>query len=238
LIDIVEAKVPPLPVKLCPLEEALDFRSIDLQSGAPVLAVCVALLVALAIFRALLSRKPGRKPAAKRTRKSIAALFVYVEDDGTARELEDFEIDYLSEDFHGADGNRPYIKSSYRALTPDGRISGYLRRRDLPRGMRVKSALEGVVPVRTADQAIAIAKAWIADRARFLGTRSVDVEALGAFRAERDGKIWLVTRTPAENPEERPPPLGVAGLPCIVRLSAASGRVVSYDNWPRSVRRS
>lgn len=68
---------------------------------------------------------------------SYAQRFVYVEDDGTARELSADEREHLNTEFEGADGNRPYIKLRYRELAPDGKISGYLSRRRLPRNVQV-----------------------------------------------------------------------------------------------------
>jgi hypothetical protein len=38
--------------------------------------------------------------------------YVHVEEDGSARELEPDELEYLATAFDGADGARPYIKSS------------------------------------------------------------------------------------------------------------------------------
>src|SRR4051794_27418827 len=55
--------------------------------------------------------------------------YLFVEDDGYARELDAREREYLCTEFPGGDGGRPYIKLNYEALTPDGRIGGYLRRR-------------------------------------------------------------------------------------------------------------
>ena len=66
--------------------------------------------------------------------------FVYVEADGTARELDANERAYLTEEFHPADGGRPAIKGWYRERTPDGRISGYLRRTRLPAHVVVRPA--------------------------------------------------------------------------------------------------
>jgi hypothetical protein len=59
--------------------------------------------------------------------------YVWVDDDGSARELDADERAPLQTPFQGSDGARPYIKSHYGALTPDGRMGGYLRRRQLPR---------------------------------------------------------------------------------------------------------
>jgi hypothetical protein len=58
--------------------------------------------------------------------------FVYVNQDGSARELSPAEQAYLSEEFSGGDGGRPYIKSSYRSRDGWGSISGFIERRYVP----------------------------------------------------------------------------------------------------------
>ena len=63
--------------------------------------------------------------------------FIYVNQDGTARELSLDERDYLLKDFAGADGARPYIKNSYTAVDGWGSLSGFLRQRDLPSSITV-----------------------------------------------------------------------------------------------------
>ncbi|HSS14567.1 MAG TPA: hypothetical protein VLL04_11775, partial [Rhizomicrobium sp.] len=63
--------------------------------------------------------------------------FVYINEDGTARELTASEHEYLNTTYHGADGARPYIKGRYQSQTPDKKIWGYLARRKLPPGMSV-----------------------------------------------------------------------------------------------------
>lgn len=60
------------------------------------------------------------------------AAYVYVNPDGSVRELTDDEKDYLSETFHPLDGARPYIKWCYEQLTPDNKIHGFLRRDAVP----------------------------------------------------------------------------------------------------------
>ncbi|MFH6996964.1 hypothetical protein ACHRVZ_03465 [Flavobacterium sp. FlaQc-57] len=60
--------------------------------------------------------------------------YVYVNLDGTIRELTKDEVEYLSEKFHPNDGDRPYIKSSYKQLTPDNKIWGFLKRSKIPEG--------------------------------------------------------------------------------------------------------
>jgi hypothetical protein len=66
--------------------------------------------------------------------------YVYVEDDGTARELHAAERAYLETEFEGADGARPYIKWRYKSRDGWGELGGYLRRSKLPAGMSIKPA--------------------------------------------------------------------------------------------------
>jgi hypothetical protein len=75
-----------------------------------------------------------------RRRREPGFEFIYVNDDGSARELDADEREYLNTKFDHADGARPYIKFRYESLTPDGRISGYLRRRQLPRRININVA--------------------------------------------------------------------------------------------------
>lgn len=58
--------------------------------------------------------------------------FVYVNQDGSARELSPGEQSYLSEEFVGADSGRPYIKWSYESRDSWGSQSGFLERRRVP----------------------------------------------------------------------------------------------------------
>ncbi len=63
--------------------------------------------------------------------------YVYVEIDGTVRELDNDEIEYLGTDFDPSDGARPYIKSSYEQLTPDKKILGFLHRSEVPKEIEI-----------------------------------------------------------------------------------------------------
>lgn len=63
--------------------------------------------------------------------------FVYVNQDGTVRELSPGERRYLSTIFDGADGARPYIKSAYKSRDGWGSISGYIERRRVPRRIAI-----------------------------------------------------------------------------------------------------
>ena len=63
--------------------------------------------------------------------------YVYVEKDGTVRELDNEEIQYLQTDFKLGDGARPYIKSNYEQLAPDKKISGFLHRSKVPENFEI-----------------------------------------------------------------------------------------------------
>lgn len=76
-----------------------------------------------------------------RRHKESGFRYVYVNLDGSARELTAGEQEYLSEKFSGGDGARPYIKFRYESLTPDGRISGFLERRQLPARIEIQPSL-------------------------------------------------------------------------------------------------
>ena len=61
-----------------------------------------------------------------------ATQFVYVNQDGSARELSPDERAYLSEEFSFGDGGRPYIKRRYESLDGWGSQSGFVERRQIP----------------------------------------------------------------------------------------------------------
>jgi predicted metal-dependent hydrolase len=91
-----------------------------------VLVICIPFVA----FGAAIARLAWRGRA--RRTPDAGFEYVYVNDDGSARELNEEERDYLRTEFHPADGARPYIKQHYRAVAPNGRMQGYLRRRRLP----------------------------------------------------------------------------------------------------------
>ncbi len=66
--------------------------------------------------------------------------YIYVNADGTARELHAGERAWLETEFKGGDGAMPYIKDSYDERNGWGEISGYLKRAALPAGMPVADA--------------------------------------------------------------------------------------------------
>ncbi len=64
--------------------------------------------------------------------------YVHVDLDGSVRELDEEEMKYLKIEFDEAGGARPYIKSRYRSLTPEGKIWGYIPRRRVPKRIKIK----------------------------------------------------------------------------------------------------
>jgi len=67
--------------------------------------------------------------------KQIPYPYVYVNNDGSFRELTDEDKSFLQEKFHPADSGRPYIKFRYKSKTPTGNIRGFCKRSKLPKGL-------------------------------------------------------------------------------------------------------
>lgn len=65
--------------------------------------------------------------------------FVYINQNGTARELTAEERAYLETDFAGGDGGRPYIKSNYKSKDGWGSISGFIERVKVPAHVRIEA---------------------------------------------------------------------------------------------------
>ncbi len=66
--------------------------------------------------------------------------YVYVNEDGTARELHPNERQYLQTEFLPGDGAAPHIKQGYGVLNGWGEIRGFLERSKLPPGMPIQAA--------------------------------------------------------------------------------------------------
>ena len=58
--------------------------------------------------------------------------YVFVNDDGSVRELHGAERSYLEEPFSPFDGARPYVKTSYHDRDGWGSIQGFCRRSHVP----------------------------------------------------------------------------------------------------------
>ncbi len=63
--------------------------------------------------------------------------YVYIDDNGNARELNAAEEEYVTTTLFPNEDPDQYIKPRYESLTPDGRRRGFLKRRQLPRQVSV-----------------------------------------------------------------------------------------------------
>ncbi|UOQ55261.1 hypothetical protein [Hymenobacter cellulosivorans] len=91
--------------------------------GALVALVCLLILFILILN--LLAEFPLRIPGPE-------FKYVYVEENGTVRELNAEEREYLSIDFEPSNSARPYIKWRYGSRAGDGLLSGFIARKRLP----------------------------------------------------------------------------------------------------------
>jgi len=66
--------------------------------------------------------------------------YVYVNEDGTARELHPNERQYLETEFLPGDGAAPHVKRSYAERNGWGEIRGFLERSKLPQGTPIRDA--------------------------------------------------------------------------------------------------
>ena len=87
---------------------------------------------------------------------NASGLLVYVNDDGSVRELTETDKKYVDTEFLPLDGARPYIKSHYSQRTALGEIRGYLPRAEVPDGVRIgpappESAARPKTPQAVAD---------------------------------------------------------------------------------------
>lgn len=97
------------------------------------LAIPVALIVAFALWVCYQLYWVGRS----RRRGETGFIYVYVNEDGTVRELSNSEQIYLTKEFDPCDGARPYIKSHYEALDGWSSISGFILRRQIPASLAI-----------------------------------------------------------------------------------------------------
>ncbi len=76
----------------------------------------------------------------EREAKLVPYMYVYVNDDGSARELSPSERAYLETPFHPFDSGRPYVKSSYDKKDGRGRLSGFCLRTQIPSNIEIADA--------------------------------------------------------------------------------------------------
>jgi len=79
---------------------------------------------------------------AMRSRRPVGEGFhyVWIDDDGSAREVTDAERRRLTTEYAPKDSRRPYVKLRYESKDSQGRRRGFLRRRQLPAGVPIGEA--------------------------------------------------------------------------------------------------
>jgi hypothetical protein len=65
--------------------------------------------------------------------------FIWIEDDGQARELSVRELETIGLAFRRSASRPPYVKAYYAWRNPQGGLAGYLRRRLLPPEISIRS---------------------------------------------------------------------------------------------------
>jgi hypothetical protein len=134
-----------------------------------------------AILQNFNAATPDVEPCFARARPRPMRLYpyIYVNADGTARELHASERRYLETEFSGGDGAAPYIKDSYDELNGWGELKGYLNRSLLPARTPIHGA-PADVPIKPMSQAEHIE--WL---------RSKGVEVV----ANSDGSFTMLAKT-------------------------------------------
>ncbi len=86
---------------------------------------------------------------------NASTTLVYINEDGSARELTEADKRYVDTEFSPLDGARPYIKSHYFQRTALGEIRGYLPRSEVPDRVPIKPAPSEPEPQQPTPQAVA-----------------------------------------------------------------------------------
>jgi hypothetical protein len=82
---------------------------------------------------------------------------VWINVDGSARDLTDAEKRHVDADFSPFDGARPYIKSTYQQHNGWGELSGYLQRTEVPDGIPINAAPPESPPQQQTAESVASA---------------------------------------------------------------------------------
>jgi hypothetical protein len=113
--------------------------------------------------------------------------YVYVNDDGTVRELHADERQYLEKPFPPTDGGRPHVKSAFTARDGWGSIQGFCRRSKVPRNLTVAPAPanDPNPPMGKADYI-----AWLKERAKVKGIEVIE-EPDGTVKVKRTSQTQV-----------------------------------------------
>lgn len=82
---------------------------------------------------------------APKRKKEKGFEFVYVEKDGSVREVYHSEVEYLNRPFYPGTEGRPFVKKSFDELNPKGNISGFILRSRVPKKIFISKKGSGPV---------------------------------------------------------------------------------------------
>jgi hypothetical protein len=85
-------------------------------------------------------RSAGHAVVSAAAARLVPYPYVYVNDDGTVRELHAAERQHLEARFPSSDGARPSVKSTFHARDGRGGLRGFCRRSKVPRDVLVAPA--------------------------------------------------------------------------------------------------
>lgn len=151
----------------------------DKNIMSPIFSIVAAFVVVL-ILKAVWKGRP-RMPHEEGFR------YVYINQDGSARELTESEQEYLETDFEGGDSGRPYVKSSYGSKDGWGSISGFIERRKVPSS----------VPI------VGISSAALPDEGESLEDMIAEAEAVGDVVEHGSDGFVKISPNPGMSSEER-----------------------------------
>jgi hypothetical protein len=95
------------------------------------------------------------RPPKRAAVPNASRALVYINDDGSARELTETDKKYVDTEFSPLDGARPYIKSHYSQRTALGELRGYLPRTEVPDGVPIDPAPPESAARRQTPQTVA-----------------------------------------------------------------------------------
>ena len=103
------------------------------------------------------SSRSGRtvQPPKRAAMPNASEVLVYINDDGSARELSETEKKYVDTEYAPLDGARPHIKTRYEQRNGWGNLSGFLQRGDVPAGMPINLAPSETTSQQQTPQTVA-----------------------------------------------------------------------------------
>jgi hypothetical protein len=129
--------------------------------------------------------------------------YVYMNQDGTIRELSPRERDYLATDFAPFDGGRPYIKSVYHSRDGWDSLSGFMPRKLVPHGtpilpvhpnydvLKADIIHDHLAPNRAAGDTIVEGEMIVQGKARKTISCTPNPNLSNAARFEIIKRVWL-----------------------------------------------